>query len=159
EHFRASVDIEPPVVSVDSGGAADLGLSFDVACADEAHARCARLAACSTALPTLMTRLWGDQPTCEARLKLDCLLEAGAPGSGLTTDLVERRAAAWTTELCADRFADFRPLPCLVPGTRDTGAGCFYDSQCKSGFCQLLVDHGCGTCSDATTAGVSSCTG
>jgi hypothetical protein len=166
ERNRASVDIEPPMMSPppDLGGdgppssTPDLALPFDTACDDEAQQRCARLAACSTASPTEMQRQWGMQATCEARLKLDCLLESAAPDTGLTPALVERCAAAWSSELCSDRFAGFAPLPCAVSGARANGAGCFYDSQCTSGFCQLLSDHGCGTCSAATTASISSCT-
>jgi hypothetical protein len=161
-HLRATVDIEPQVVvppdmaTVPLGP--DLGISLDTACADQAHSLCSRFAACSTVAPAYIFRKWGDQATCEARYKLDCMTEAMAPGSGVTGASIERCAMGFAAQPCADRFAGFLPPVCVTTGTRMKGQGCTYDSQCQSGFCKLTGLQACGACDAPTTGGSSACT-
>jgi hypothetical protein len=155
-HSHATVDIEPTIAAtadLATPPSADLAGTVEAACADAVHSRCARLATCS---PSLMLRAWGDEVSCEARNKLDCVTEVAAPGSGLTTSFVENCASAYAAQSCADRLAGFRPISCIVSGTRTNGQGCVYDSQCQSGFCKLGQGAACGACADATSAG-SSC--
>jgi len=154
-----TVDIEPNAPVPDLASPPDMaGPAILTACADAAHARCARVAACSTGSPSYLLRFWGDQGTCETRIKLECESEAGAPGSLLDGAAIERCAAGYAGQICADRFAGYKPPACLSNGSRSNGMGCFFDTQCSSGFCNLPGGSSCGSCAAQTVAGTSSCT-
>ena len=155
-----TVDIEPQVetppdlLPVNH----DMGITLDQACGDVARARCMRLATCSTSAPTYISRTWGDEQTCEQRIKLDCVTEANAAGTGITVSSLEACAPAFTAQTCIDRFAGYRPTSCDVKGTRAKASSCYYDTQCLSGFCHIDSAQACGVCADPSVAGATSCT-
>jgi hypothetical protein len=153
---HVTVDIEPNPVMPDFSSP-DLAFPIDTACADVAHSRCSRTAVCSTGAPSFIYRFWGDEPTCETRVKLECMAEATAPGTSLDGAQLELCAKGYAAQVCADRFAGYRPTDCVVKGTRSNGMGCFYDSQCSSGFCNLPGGSACGSCATASVAGVTAC--
>ena len=82
----------------------------DMACGDNAHARCTRIQACS---PAILADTYVDEGTCETRLKLNCINALAAPGTGNTPAASEACAVAYATEACDDYLDDRPPAACV----------------------------------------------
>jgi hypothetical protein len=138
----------------DGGGPSDApgSLTADQACADAAKARCQRNDACSAGM--LVATVYGDEATCEARLKTVCLSGLAATGAGGTPATVEACAQAIPSTPCADWLNDAPSAACLPQaGALANGAACGGSGQCASTFCGVGADAACGTCADAPKAG------
>jgi hypothetical protein len=96
--------------------------------------------------------MYGDYQTCIARRKDGCQRELGAPGTGRTFTGEALCQYAFAFGDCAKVMTDQIPA-CQIQGSRDNGASCTYNSQCKSGNCYLTTDQACGTCADLVAAG------
>jgi hypothetical protein len=112
-------------------------------------AYCARLSTCA---PLLLASKYGDKTTCVARREQDCERELGAPGTDRTFTGEALCQYAFAFGDCAKVMTDQIPA-CQIQGSRDSGASCTYNSQCKSGNCYLTTDQACGTCADLVAAG------
>jgi hypothetical protein len=136
----------------DAGG--DGGtLTADQACGDNASARCQKIATCSS---ELMTTTYGDEGTCAAQLKLNCLNGMSAPSAGGTPQTTEACAQAFATWSCDDYLNDNPPAACVqVKGTAATGQPCGFAGQCQTGFCAIVPGNACGTCAPVPQAGAS----
>ena len=124
------------------------------ACADNAYARCTRLAACS---PIAVQLRFGDLATCESIFKQFCLNNLAAPSTGATTATAEGCALAIPNWDCADYlFTQNMPPECgTAVGTLPMGAACAFPGQCQSAFCAIVPGAACGTCAPAPQAGDS----
>jgi hypothetical protein len=130
------------------------GFSLDAACTAWAQAFCDRTQACSS---EWVAHEWGSVTACKDGRRQECLLFMGAPGSGFNADKLQACTAAFAMEPCDDRLSAVQPEACRVAGTRDLGQGCYYGSQCKSGFCPVAKSAPCGTCENVTQPGVTTC--
>src|SRR5580658_3094710 len=69
-------------VASDDAGTTDAGsVTLEQACVDSAHFHCLKIQTCSN---ELLTVDYGDEPTCENRLKQSCLDLLAAPSTGAT---------------------------------------------------------------------------
>jgi hypothetical protein len=136
------------------GGSTNGGPSADTACADSARAMCTKMQACA---PANIERTYGDEPTCESRVKATCLDSLAAPLTGNTAEKAEACAQAFANYACADyRNKTNVPMPCLpAQGKRLNGAECLYAGQCRSAFCAIVPGTPCGSCADTPDAGDS----
>lgn len=128
--------------------------SADSACADVAHARCARLAACSAVAVQIR---YGDEATCEARERQNCSDAQAAPGTGNNPQRTEDCSQAFGGWSCTDFLNSTNiPAACVqVTGSVATGAACAFSGQCQTGFCAIAPGSACGTCAAAPVAGAS----
>jgi hypothetical protein len=166
-------DVGPPPDAGSSGAGRDAGEGADAeggpsgdgaaamdaaatlrACADNAYARCTRLAECS---PVAVQLRFGDLATCEAIFKQFCLNNLAAPSTGATAATAEGCAQAIPNWDCADYlFTQNMPPECgMAAGTLSTGATCAFPGQCESAFCAIAPGAACGTCASAPKAGDS----
>jgi hypothetical protein len=136
------------------GGATDgAGVSADQACGDNAHYHCLKIATCSA---ELMTTTYGDEGTCETRLKLSCLNALAAASSGATAATEEACAQAYATWSCDDYLDDAPPAACAQPrGSLPVGQPCGFAGQCQTGFCAIAPGSACGACAAVPQAGAS----
>ena len=134
-------DTSPPVVSGEQ------------ACTDNAHARCTLLAKCS---PTLIDTTYVDEGTCETRLKLNCIDQLAAVGTGASPARAEACALALPSETC-DQLLDDQPVAACAPptGTKPNGQICGFPGQCQTGFCAIPYGAACGICDTAPQPGDS----
>lgn len=140
----------------DGGGGGDAGggITADQACADTAHARCTLLESCSAVRVQVV---YGDEATCESRIKQNCVNALAAPSTGNTPAATEACAQAYAGWACAD-FLDGANVPqacAQVTGSLASGAACEFAGQCQSGFCAIVPGAACGTCAAPPKAGDS----
>jgi hypothetical protein len=137
-----------------SGADADGGtIGQNQACGDRAHANCLEIASCSA---EVLATTYGDEGTCETRLKLFCLNSLAASTNGNSAGLTEACAEAFASEPCTDYF-DLSPAPACVQakGQLDDGMACAVAGQCATGFCAIAPGAACGTCAEAPMPGDS----
>jgi len=144
------------------GGAADTGpggQGGDSACTAYAMARCTRYQAC---IPWYFSILYSSFADCKQVTLATCSAELSAPGTSRTSESVASCAADTAAQSCAD-WRGKLPASCGVPGSLVVDAGCEYDSQCESAFCDVAAGSWCGVCKArdiegaACDAGQASC--
>jgi hypothetical protein len=130
------------------------GPSADQACTDSAHATCTKMQTCE---PTNLQAVYGDEPTCETRLKTSCLNALSAPSTGATPSLSESCAQAYANYACADyRDKTNIPMPCQqASGSLAAGGACEFAAQCQTGFCAIAPGSACGKCATTPKQGDS----
>lgn len=128
-----------------SGTPGDSGPTADMACTDTARATCTEAQTCT---PATVQATYGDEPTCEVRIKASCLNTLAAPGTGGSPAKTEACAQAYATYGCADyRNRTNIPAACQqVTGSVANGSACEFAGQCQSGFCAIVPGNACGTC-------------
>ena len=142
-----------------SSGAGNSGVTAAQACKDVAQARCNEGSECS--LPegvigtgfNILENYGTDPATCVARQTLLCTNGLMAPATGNSPAKVEKCVAEFGTYTCQDFFDNQPPIDCAVTGSRANGAGCTFNGQCVSGYCQGTKTTICGTCADPPAAG------
>lgn len=128
-------------------------VSADKACSDAAHDLCAQLEACAA---PLVTTVYGDVATCEARAKLNCTPSLMAPSTSETPDKLDLCATAITTLSCNALFTRDTPTACKPdPGKLANGAACGDDAQCLSTYCKKASAQVCGVCGMRGQAGAA----
>ena len=106
------------------------------------RAYCAKYFSCA---PFSGRVVWGDEETCRAHMRPQCLVTLAAPGISYGTGEYLACMQKHETAACE---AFFMGTVCEFPvGTLAKGAGCAYHAQCSSGFCEL-GDGLCGKCAD-----------
>ena len=142
--------------SATGGDAGDggTGVSAEQACGDLAHARCTALEACSALRVQVQ---YGDEATCEARNKTNCVDALAAPSTAASPQTSEACATAYAGWSCANLLDDENvPTACAqVRGSLAGGASCAFPGQCPTGFCAIAPDSACGTCAPQPKAGDS----
>jgi hypothetical protein len=137
----------------DGDGAAGDGslIGQNQACGDRAHANCLEIQTCSA---EVLTTTYGDEGTCETRLKLYCLNALAAGSIGNNAAHTEACGQAFSHESCSD-FFDLNPqTACVQPkGSLSNGKSCALPGQCESGFCAIVPGSACGLCADAPMPG------
>jgi len=152
-----SADAGSDATDLGDGGAEASALSADQACGDFAKARCAKIDSCGNGHGVVVK--YGDEATCESRLKVQCLLGLAAPSTGATAASRETCAQALTAEDCPTFLGTDAPDPCAPPaGTLAAGTACGSSAQCQSSYCAIPVGTACGTCAAPPTAGASCAT-
>lgn len=151
----ASVALSTSTVSCSSNssaGDAGGGTSSDQACTDSAHATCSEMQSCT---PANIQTTYGDEPTCEVRIKAACLDSLAAPSTGARSSKTEACAQAYATYSCTDyRNKANVPAACQQPtGSIVNGAACEFPGQCQSGFCAIAPGAACGKCAEAPKEG------
>jgi hypothetical protein len=123
------------------------------ACRDYANVYCTRVNDCA---PTFLQVAYGDVATCTSRTQINCPLVFQAPGTGLTTDIVERCIGAIPQVACGDLLGGNLPSDCTpVAGTLPNGGTCGNDDQCTGKYCNLGSNQLCGACSTKAAAGAT----
>jgi hypothetical protein len=137
--------------SSSSGGG---GPSADQACTDSAHAVCSKMQTCA---PANVQTAYGDEPTCETRIKASCTNSLSAPSTGAAPSSTEACAQAYANYACADYLNKTNiPTACQqVTGSIATGAACEFPGQCQSGFCAVAPGSACGKCAATPKQGDS----
>lgn len=136
---------------VNDGGAEASTITADQACGDLAKARCAKIDSCGGGFGVAVK--YGDEATCESRLKSQCVLGLAAPSTGATPASREACAQAIGTEDCPTFEGTDAPDPCNPPaGTLAAGAACGTAAQCASSYCAIAIGVACGTCATAPAA-------
>jgi len=121
------------------------------ACAAVASAVCEKLNQC--AVVELIT-LYGDLPTCEARLRLVCQPVLSTSDSRTTAANLGECAAKVRAGTCDIFFAHNLPPICNgVAGNLPEGAPCAVGAQCVSTYCKLAEGSACGTCARRASSG------
>lgn len=140
--------------SSSTGGDAGGSTIADTACTDSARAMCTELESCT---PASLQTTYGDEPTCELRIKAACLSSLAAPSTGANPDKTEACAQAYPSYGCTDyRNKTNIPAPCLpATGSLPSGGGCAYAGQCQSGFCAITPGSACGQCASMPKQGDS----
>jgi hypothetical protein len=135
-------------------GAACSGTSADQACGDSAHAQCTKLQTCS---PLNLQTAYGDEATCETRLKTNCVNALAAPSTGNSSDKTEACAQAYAAYACTDYSNKTNiPTACAqATGSLANGAACSFPGQCLTGFCAIAPSGACGTCAAVPAQGAS----
>ncbi len=121
------------------------------ACSSFASALCSKLETCTS---FVLGVLYGDAPTCKARVMLSCLPSFGATGTSATpakTMACEQSIAA----LACPAFlsGELGPGCKTEPGMVPAGGPCGDDAQCATTFCARAPDATCGVCQTPTQAG------
>jgi hypothetical protein len=149
------------------GSSGSSGPSIAQACADVAGQRCNERSECTLPDGTTGTGFslpenYGDLSTCLTRETLNCTNGLMSPGTGNSPAKVELCAAEFVSYTCQNYFDNQPPTDCAVTGSEANGAGCAFNGQCGSGYCQGTKSSACGTCADAPAVGAdctnSSCT-
>jgi hypothetical protein len=137
-----------------SAGDAGSGTSADTACTDSAHSACTKMQSCT---PANLQATYGDEPTCEVRVKAVCLDSLAAPSTGSSADKTETCAQAYGSYACTDyRNKTNIPVACQQPtGSVMNGNKCLYPAQCQSGFCAIVPGSACGACANMPKQGDS----
>ncbi len=139
------------VVACSDSATSTPAVTADQACTDAAVALCAKYDSCA---PLLIATQYGDQPTCVARAKLNCVPGMAAPGTSQTPAALEDCSKQISGTSCAAITANSPPDQCKVkPGTVANGGACGTDAQCASTACIDTGTTGCGTCAPRVAAG------
>jgi hypothetical protein len=140
----------------DDAGAEGGTISQVQACGDNAHFHCLEIQTCSI---EQLTVDYGDEGTCETRLKLSCLNGLAAPSTGNTAERSEACAQAYPSWACADYLDDRPPTACVQAlGSLASGQSCAFAGQCQTGFCAIAPGSMCGVCGAVPQAGDSCAT-
>jgi hypothetical protein len=128
------------------------GISTDQACTDSAHAQCTTIQTCE---PETMQAVYGTEPMCETRVKLNCMNGLAAPSTGNSASKTESCATAYGSWACGDYLSHNNiPAACAqATGSVANGAACEFPGQCQSGFCAIVPGNACGSCAAAPNAG------
>ena len=124
--------------SAGNGGTGAAGNDPDAACDALVAASCAKSAQC---VPYILNATYGDDATCRARAKIECLTSVALPGSGATPDAITSCAQALPGSSCAGA-----PPACAPAGQLADGTSCSSSVQCKNGLCQKTNAATCGVC-------------
>jgi hypothetical protein len=137
-----------------SSSAGGGGPSADQACDDSAHAVCTKMQSCG---PANLEVVYGDEPTCEERVKSSCLNGLAAASTGATSGQTEGCAQAYASYACPDYLNRTNiPSACRqVTGSVPTGGACEFAAQCQTGFCAIVPGSACGTCASTPKEGDS----
>jgi hypothetical protein len=139
-----------------SGSSSNVGAgpTADQACGDSAHANCSHLQTCA---PALVQIRYGDEGSCEARLKANCLNALAAPSQGNNPSKTEGCAQAYPSWACPDYVDNVNvPDACKqATGALAAGASCAFSGQCSTGFCAIAPGAACGMCAAQPSAGAS----
>ena len=132
-------------------GGVDAGPTIAQACADSAHTRCTKIQSCSA---IRIAQLYGDEASCEARVKTTCVANLSAPGNANNPAANEACVAAEDGWACGEFLTGENPPAACTQklGPLATGAACSAFGQCQSGFCQYSTSA-CGACQPAPTSG------
>lgn len=115
----------------------------EVACNDFVKALCGQLQTCGAPLVKVE---YGDEATCELRLKPSCLTVLKDPGTTLTTDRLDSCSKQLTAQTCTAIFNHVVPDACkATAGMLADGTPCGDDNQCKSAYCKK-AGAACGVC-------------
>jgi hypothetical protein len=130
------------------------GVSATTACTDSAHATCIEMSSCT---PASLQATYGDEATCELRIKTSCLNSLSAAGTGASAELTEACAQAYGSYPCSDyRNKTLIPPSCAqAKGSVPTGGACEFPGQCLTGFCAIVPGSACGTCATLPQPGDS----
>ena len=145
---------DPFTAKSTDAGADGSTLTDDQACGDNARAHCLRIEACSA---EQMTTVYGDEGTCETRLKLLCLNSLAAPSAGNDAQKSEACALAYPSWSCTD-YLDVTnpPAACAqAKGGLASGQPCGSPGQCQTGFCAIAPGSACGVCAPVPQPGAS----
>jgi hypothetical protein len=125
-----------------------LSVPPETACTDFGKAFCGQIQSCSS---VFMKLTYGDQATCEARLKMPCLNGLKDPGTTQTASRIDACAQKVMTSTCADLFAHVVPAECKAPaGPQADGTVCGDDGQCQHSYCKK-TNSVCGVCATRTS--------
>jgi hypothetical protein len=124
------------------------------ACQDRATAQCALQDKCR---PTTIETNYGSEAACVSGVQQNCENSLAAPSNGNTATFVEACAKAFSSWSCDDFENDVNiPTACQQKtGSLESGKGCAFPGQCKTGFCAIPPDAQCGVCADPPKAGAS----
>jgi len=135
-------------------GGSSNGPSRTAASTDRAAAYCATLNSCSN--NTALNREFGDMTTCQSRMQQNYLSEFSAPGTSMTTALMQTCADAVSKQTCYDFNNNLVPQGCdIPPGTLAAGSPCIWGSQCQTNLCTRISGQSCGQCESWPVAGAS----
>jgi hypothetical protein len=148
--FGCGSTVDPATDTVDGGAESGSGVTREQACTDAIHAICGQYQKC---IPLIVSVGFGDEATCESRLKSSCNDAWDAPGSTSTPDKVDSCAKSIEKVTTCDALGASTPECSAVPGTLADGAGCTGDAQCKSTWCAKNDEATCGKCTKITAAG------
>ena len=135
---KAATNTAPPAASSTTAAA-----TADSACADFAHAHCARQQTC---LPYDFSVAWGDTTTCEERMKVGCAARFSEAGVTNKPDGLAACAKALPGVACDSFSVNVLPAECQSAGTLTDGSACAHDEQCVTGFCKKASFGQCGSC-------------
>jgi hypothetical protein len=128
-------------------------VTSDKACTDYAAAFCGKLQSCA---PVLVSGLYADVTTCQARAKIGCMAALSAPGTTTTPNKLDDCAHALMPLGCDVVFQRTPPTACIpAAGPLADGMACGDDGQCHSGYCRKAPGMTCGTCGPTGAAGAT----
>ncbi|HEX7666793.1 MAG TPA: hypothetical protein VF407_19830 [Polyangiaceae bacterium] len=134
-----------------SSSSSGSSVSNDQASDDVAKAICQKYETCA---PLFVQLGYGDEATCETRVKLLVLPSLTANGTGATTSQYETCVGDVSSASCDDVFSRNLPASCqTVAGTLADGMACGVDAQCKNKLCRIPSGQSCGVCSSVSVAG------
>lgn len=128
------------------------GPSADAVCSTQAQSTCAKTQECSNYSFVVNFTSMSD---CIARYKQVCLNYLGLPGSTRTLADVQRCATAYASLSCQDYYDPTSPAQtsCRFAGTLADGIACGAGEQCKTGYCKITDQSGCGVCAQYVKIG------
>jgi hypothetical protein len=133
-----------------TGGAGGSGgETHEQACTRFGNALAAAFFRCS---PFIVQFSYGSQAAHAERLKLDCTLR-DLPGINFPPRPFDACLMAIANRGCADLFNDGLPAACQAPGQGADGTSCTAGDQCRSLWCLLPANGGCGQCGRPPAAG------
>lgn len=133
-----------------ASGSSSGGYFAPEACADYAKAVCSQYDKCT---PFEIKVVYGDEPTCEQRVRLACTPAVEAPGTTISPNSVGQCAVAYNSDTCAELLDNAQPSACAFVGSVAVGGACGSDMQCSSGYCRLALASTCGTCATRAQSG------
>lgn len=150
--MRTSMMLASALLVLGLGVASSVGCSPtpESACQTFDATLCDQLEKCS---PFGFQLSYGTQETCEARLKDRCIGALELTGVVATPSDVQSCADDYAALSCDELLGGKKPSTCDVPGTKDDGAACAADVQCKGGYCRPNGEGKCGVCTTAVDEG------
>ncbi|MFO0587217.1 MAG: hypothetical protein U0441_06755 [Polyangiaceae bacterium] len=124
--------------------------SAESACQSFDTTLCDQLEACS---PFGFQVSYGTKEVCETRLKDRCMGAIELTGAVVTPTDVQSCSDDYAELTCDELLAGKKPSTCDVPGTKDDGAACAADVQCKNGMCRSNGEGKCGVCTTPVVEG------
>ena len=118
-------------------------VSAQQACTDYSTALCAKMDECRF---NYTTNTYQNVGTCIAEQVSSCLAAQASPGDGNTAEATEACAVALPAATCDDYLQNNLSMCPQHSGTLENGSGCYYNSQCQTGFCALTAGVACGAC-------------
>lgn len=127
-------------------------VTLDSACGDFASAICSRTKAC---LAVLFDYQYGDQATCEADVKPQCMATPDLAGAKMEAADIQTCADAYSALSCDALFVGGIPEACRVKGEKADGDSCATAAQCSGLSCVTMGEGECGVCDTRVAAGGS----